>query len=130
MTGSDPDLRRDTGGPDDPDTLLARHNLAYWTGAAGDACSAVEAFAALVEDRHRVQGPDDPDTLTARYCLAYWHGEAGNSTLATTELAELLDHQQRVLDPHHPDIARSRQRLHHELHRSSPTARPRPGSIR
>jgi hypothetical protein len=40
-------------GPDHPDTLTIRHNLAYWRGAAGDPGAATTAFEQLLTDRLR-----------------------------------------------------------------------------
>ncbi len=60
--------------PEHPDTLIARHNLAAWTGEAGDAARARDQYAALVPIRERVLGPDHPDTLAARHNLAAWTG--------------------------------------------------------
>ncbi|MGK5559421.1 tetratricopeptide repeat protein, partial [Actinomadura kijaniata] len=59
-------------GPDHPDTLTTRHNLAYWRGEAGDAAGAVTAFEGLLADFLRVLGPDHPHTLTTRHNLAGW----------------------------------------------------------
>ena len=64
-------------GPDHPDTLTTRHNLAYWRGQAGDPTGAAAATAELLDDQLRVLGPDHPDTLTTRHNLAYWQGKAG-----------------------------------------------------
>ncbi|MGK5559284.1 tetratricopeptide repeat protein, partial [Actinomadura kijaniata] len=50
-------------GPNHPDTLTARNNLAYWQGEAGDAAGAATASEELLADRLRVLGPDHPDTL-------------------------------------------------------------------
>jgi hypothetical protein len=63
-------------GPDHPDMLTARHNLAYWRGEAGDAAGAAAALEQLLADRLRVLGPDHPHTLTTRHNLAYWRGRA------------------------------------------------------
>ncbi|MEW2266103.1 tetratricopeptide repeat protein, partial [Streptomyces sp. NPDC047868] len=63
---------------DHPDTLSARHQLAYYQGEAGDGAGAAAAFAELLRDRTRVLGPDHPDTLSARHQLAYYQGEAGD----------------------------------------------------
>ena len=63
-------------GPEHPDTLATRGNLAYWTGVAGDAAGARDQFAALVPIQERVLGPEHPDTLTIRRNLARWTGEA------------------------------------------------------
>jgi hypothetical protein len=63
-------------GPEHPDTLSARANLAHWTGEAGDPAAARDAYAALLPIRERVSGPEHPDTLTARANLAYWTRQA------------------------------------------------------
>ena len=67
-------MRERVLGPEHPDTLTARANLARWTGQAGDAAAARDQFAALLPVRERVLGPEHPDTLTARRDLAYWTG--------------------------------------------------------
>ncbi|MGX8910233.1 tetratricopeptide repeat protein [Streptomyces netropsis] len=88
-----------------PDTLAARHNLAYWRGEAGDAAGAAAAYTELLEHMLRVLGPDHPDTLVVRGSLARWRGEAGDATGAVTAYTELLEHKLRVLylePPRHP----------------------------
>jgi hypothetical protein len=102
---------RDRLGPDHPDTLTARNNLAYWRGRAGDEAGAAGAFAALLDDRMRAQGPDHPDTLTTRNNLARWLGEAGDEAGAAGAFAALLDDFQRVLGPDHPDTLTTRSNL-------------------
>jgi hypothetical protein len=47
-------------GPDHPDTLATRHNLAQWQGKAGDEAGAATAFEDLLADCLRVLGPDHP----------------------------------------------------------------------
>jgi hypothetical protein len=59
-------------GPEHPNTLATRHNLAYNTGRAGDAAGARDQLVALLPIFERVLGPEHPDTLTARANLAYW----------------------------------------------------------
>ena len=66
-------------GPDHPETLITRHNLARWRGAAGDPAGAVAAYEELLADYQRVLGPDHPNTLITRHNLVYWRGEAGDS---------------------------------------------------
>ena len=63
-------------GPEDPDTVTARANLAHWTGVAGDAAGARDQFAALVPVMERVLGPEHPDTLAARNNLVRWTRKA------------------------------------------------------
>ena len=64
-------------GPDHPDTLTTRSNIAAWTGSVGDAREALRLFAELLPDRERVLGRDHPDTLTTRNNIAHWTGEVG-----------------------------------------------------
>ncbi|TJZ96761.1 tetratricopeptide repeat protein [Actinacidiphila oryziradicis] len=105
-------------GPDHPDTLTARSQLARWRGIAGDAAGAATATAALLTDRLRVQGPDHPDTLATRHELAYWRGIAGDAAGAATAFAALLTDHVRVLGPDHPHTLTAR----HELARWRGTA--------
>ncbi|HEY6274737.1 MAG TPA: tetratricopeptide repeat protein, partial [Streptosporangiaceae bacterium] len=59
-------------GPEHPDTLATRSNLAAYTGEAGDAAGAREQYAALLPVIERVLGPEHPDTLATRDNLARW----------------------------------------------------------
>ena len=59
-------------GPDDPDTLTIRGNLARWLAEAGKPAQAASQYRDLLDDFLRVLGPDHPDTLTVRGNLAYW----------------------------------------------------------
>jgi hypothetical protein len=61
-------------GPEHPDTLAVRHDLAYWTGEAGDPAAARDLFAALLPIRERVLGPEHPDTLATRQNLVRLRG--------------------------------------------------------
>ena len=76
-------IRERVLGPEHPDTLATRDNLARWTGEAGDAAGARDQFAALLPVRERVQGPEHPDTLTTRANLAYWSGKTQKRRLLT-----------------------------------------------
>ncbi|MET7887803.1 tetratricopeptide repeat protein [Streptomyces avermitilis] len=98
-------------GPDHPDTLATRNNLAYWRGEAGDAAGAATATAELLDEYLRVLGPDHPDTLITRHSLARWRGEAGDAAGAATAYAELLDECLRVLGPDHSGTLATRNNL-------------------
>jgi hypothetical protein len=89
-------------GPDHPDTLTARSDLAQWTGEAGDRATARDLFAELLPVEERVLGPHHPNTLAARNNLAHWTGQAGDSATARDLTAELLPALERVLGPEHP----------------------------
>ncbi|MFV2019936.1 tetratricopeptide repeat protein [Micromonospora sp. LOL_023] len=104
------DVRRVLG-PDHPDTLTARSNLAHWRGEAGDPAGAATALEELLADALRVQGPDHPDTLTTRNNLAHWRGEAGDPAGAATALEELLTDRLRVQGPDHPHTLATRSNL-------------------
>ncbi|EWS99934.1 hypothetical protein N865_19730 [Intrasporangium oryzae NRRL B-24470] len=95
-------------GRDHPTTLVARDYLAWWTGSAGDAAGARDAFAELLADRERLLGPEHPDTLSTRAGLAAWTGWAGNAAGARDAFAELLADRQRVLGPDHEDTLSTR----------------------
>jgi hypothetical protein len=69
-------------GPEHPETLTARANLAYWTGEAGDPAAARDQYAALLPVLERVLGADHPYTLNDRANLARWTGQAGDSDTA------------------------------------------------
>jgi hypothetical protein len=58
-------------GPDHPDTLRTRSNIASWTGECGDAPEAVRLLTALLPDYERVLGPDHPETLTTRQWIEW-----------------------------------------------------------
>jgi len=55
-------------GPDHPDTLATRHNLAQWQGKAGDEAGAATAFEDLLAGCLRVLGPDHPSPDSATCC--------------------------------------------------------------
>ena len=92
-------------GPDHPDTLNTRSNIAYWTGQCGDAAGALRLSRELLPDRERVLGPDHPDTLMTRSNIAYWTGQCGDAAEALRLFQELLpDHGAgaRPGPPRHP----------------------------
>jgi Tetratricopeptide repeat len=57
-------------GPDHPDTLNSRNNLAHAYGAAGRAAEAIPLHQRTLADYERILGPDHPDTLNSRDNLA------------------------------------------------------------
>ncbi|WP_052434341.1 protein kinase domain-containing protein [Streptacidiphilus melanogenes] len=76
-------------GPQEPDTLALRHQLAHWTGESGRPEAAVELFALLLAERNRLQGPHHQDTELARHQLAHWHGRAGRPEEAVRRYEEM-----------------------------------------
>jgi Tetratricopeptide repeat/Caspase domain len=97
-----------TFGPDHPDTLTARYNVAHWTGQYGDSREALRLFQALLPDIERVLGSDHPDTLAARSKIASETGECGDARGALRLLQELLPDMERILGSDHPDTLATR----------------------
>ena len=95
------DLRTVRQGPDHPDTLATRHDLA----------GARDQYAALLPVVERVRGPEHPDTLATRHELARWTGAAGDPAGARDQLAALLPVRERVLGPDHPATLVTRRSL-------------------
>ena len=102
------EARVQVSGPEDPGTLTARGDLAYWTGQAGDAAGARDQYAALLPVRERVSGPEHPGTLADRTNLARWTGEAGHAASARDQLAALLPVRERVSGPEDPGTLTAR----------------------
>ena len=65
-------------GPDHPQTLTSRNNLAYAYRSTGDLDRAVPLYVRTVADRERVLGPDHPETLASRNNLAQAYRSAGD----------------------------------------------------
>ena len=105
--------QRSALGPDHPDTLYTRGNLARWRGQAGDPAGAAAATAELLGDYMRVLGPDNPYTLADRGNLVHWRGQAGDPAAAARGYEELLADQLRVLGPDHPRTLGNRGNLAH-----------------
>ena len=95
-------------GPDDPNMLTIRSNIATWTGESGGARDALKLFEALLPDRSRIPGCDHPDTLNTRSDITTWTGMCGDAQKALELLEALLPDVERVLGPDHVDTLRTR----------------------
>ena len=98
-------------GPEHPDTLTSRANLAGAYQAAGRLADALPLFEATLADRERVLGPDHPYTLASRNNLAYAYRAAGRLADALPLFEATLGDCERVLGPDHPDTLASRGNL-------------------
>ena len=67
----------DTLGPDHPDTLLSRNNLANAYHDAGRLDEAITLYEQTLKDCTRILGPHHPNTLTTRNNLAEAYRAAG-----------------------------------------------------
>ncbi|MFI9846752.1 tetratricopeptide repeat protein, partial [Nonomuraea sp. NPDC051941] len=98
-------------GPDHPDTLASRHNLAHAYEAAGDLGRAAPLLEATLADSERVLGPDHPHTLASRHNLAHAYEAAGDLGRAIPLYEATLADFERVLGPDHPHTLTSRSSL-------------------
>ena len=98
-------------GPDHPDTLTSRNNLAGAHESAGRLGQAIALYEQNLTDRLRILGPDHPDTLTSRNNLAYAHQAAGRLDQAIALYEQNLTDSLRILGPDHPDTLTSRNNL-------------------
>ena len=98
-------------GPDHPDTLASRTNLAGAYESAGRLTEAITLLEQVLPDSIRVLGEDHPDTLTSRNNLAGAYYAAGRLTEAITLYEQVLPDRIRVLGEDHPDTLTSRNNL-------------------
>jgi hypothetical protein len=95
-------------GPDHPDTLVIRGDLADLRGEAGDAAGAAAAYEELLADCLRVLGSDDRNTLATRGNLTRWRAEAGDAAGAVAAAEQLVADFVRALGPDHRDTLTAR----------------------
>ena len=98
-------------GPDHPDTLASRNNLAGAYYSAGRLGEAITLFEEVLADRVRVLGEDHPDTLISRNNLAAAYRAAGRLGEAIPLYEQVLADRVRVLGDDHPDTLTSRNNL-------------------
>ncbi|MFJ9782603.1 tetratricopeptide repeat protein [Amycolatopsis sp. NPDC101161] len=98
-------------GPDHPNTLTSRNNLAYAYRSAGDLGRAIPLYEVTLADRERVLGADHPHTLSARNNLAYAYQSAGDLGRAIPLYEATLADRERVLGADHPSTLLSRNNL-------------------
>lgn len=95
-------------GPDHPQIVFTRAQIAHWTGDTGDSTEALRLYQELLPDRQRILGPDHPDILATRANIAAWTGQRGNSAEALRLYQELLPDLEHVLGPDHPGVLATR----------------------
>lgn len=105
------DMLADALGPDHPDKLATRGNLANAHQDAGHLSTAIDIFEDVLADCTRLLGPDHPDTLTTRINLAGAHYAAGDLQTAINICEALLPDMSRVLGPNHPHTLITRSHL-------------------
>ncbi|MCR8945186.1 tetratricopeptide repeat protein [Streptomyces sp. OUCMDZ-4982] len=103
-------------GPNHPDTLTSRNNLALALNALGEHRRAVDLHQQVLTDRERTLGPNHPDTLTSRHNLASALHDLGEHRRAVDLHQQVLTDRERTLGPDHPDTLTSRHNLASALH--------------
>ncbi len=101
----------DIHGPDHPDTLSARNNLAVSYGDAGRVQDALNLRERVLADRERILGDDHPNTLTARHNLAISYSDAGRVQDALDLRERVLADRERILGNDHPNTLTARNNL-------------------
>jgi hypothetical protein len=86
---------------DDPDALIARHNLAEAYRAAGRTSEAVRLHEQTLQQREAKLGPDHPQTLTSRNNLAAAYQSAGRTSDAIRLYDKNLKQCEAKLGPDH-----------------------------
>jgi serine/threonine protein kinase len=94
-------------GPDHPDTISSRNNLANAYAADGRAAEAIALHQTTLKWMESKFSPDFPETFTVRNNLADAYRIAGR----TTESIALLDAMLTKLGPDHPDTLTIRNNL-------------------
>ena len=101
----------DTLGPDHPDTLTSRNNLAGAYQEAGRLDEAIALYEQNLKDSIRIRGPHHPDTLASRHNLASAYRDAGRLNDAIYLHQQNLESLTCILGPHHPQTLASRNNL-------------------
>ncbi|MFD8005631.1 FxSxx-COOH system tetratricopeptide repeat protein [Streptomyces mirabilis] len=95
-------------GPDHPDILAHRSNIAWKQGEAGDAIGAAATLEEVLSDQERALGSHHPKTFHTRFSIAHWRRSAGDVTGAAGIHERLLADQERFLGLGHPKTLASR----------------------
>ena len=98
-------------GPDHPDTLTSRNDLAiaYWDVGRTD--EAITLHEQTLTDQEQTLGPDHPETLRSRNNLAYYYYAADRTGEAIALHEQTLADCERILGPGHLETLRSRNNL-------------------
>jgi serine/threonine protein kinase len=105
------ELRESKLGPDDPDSLASRNNLAVAYHSAGRIADAIRLHGQNLKQYEAKLGPDHPETLRCRNNLAAAYYDAGRTAEAIPLHERTLKQKEAKLGPDHPDTLQSRNNL-------------------
>ena len=98
-------------GPDHPNTLTSRHNLALAYQSAGHVDEAIALNEATLKQFESKLGPDHPETLRIRNNLTLAYYSAGRVAEALPLFESTLRLRESKLGPDHPETLQSRNNL-------------------
>jgi serine/threonine protein kinase len=109
-------------GPEHPDTLQSRHNLAVAYHSAGRTAEAIPLLEATLGLMEAKLGSDHPNTLASRNNLAAAYLTAGRTAEAIKLHEATLKQRALTLGPNHPETLQSRDNLASAYHAAGRTA--------
>ena len=98
-------------GPDHPDTLTSKNNLAVAYKKFGGLPKAIELLKETLADSERILGSDHPNTFSSKNNLAVAYKESGDLPKAIELLKENLADRERILGSDHPKTLSSKNNL-------------------
>jgi len=98
-------------GPEHPDTLRTRNDLAVTLDDEGKYAEAEVEYRAVIELEKKLLGPDHPTTLTTRDNLGGALYHQGKYAEAEAEFRAVLKLEEKVLGPEHTDTLYTRNNL-------------------
>ncbi len=98
-------------GPENPDTLVTRNNLAEALEIQGKYAEAAAEFRAVIKLSEKVFGPEHHNTLEACFYLALCLHAEGSEGEALALAQRASDGARKVLGPEHPDTKKYEQLL-------------------
>src|SRR3989442_154683 len=97
------EIRSRVLGPEHPDTLWSRNNLAKALGGQGKYAEAEAEFRAVLKLLDKVLGPEHPDTLQSCYDFAFGLRRQNRLEEANEFAQRAAGSARKVLGPDHPD---------------------------
>jgi tetratricopeptide (TPR) repeat protein len=94
-------------GPNHPDTLVCKNNLAVEHVKAGNPKEAIRIWQDILPIQQSDPGPDHLDTLTTAANLGWAYFRGGDAGKASALLEQVWDKRQVLLGPDHPDTLTS-----------------------
>jgi tetratricopeptide (TPR) repeat protein len=104
-------IRTRVHGPNHPNTLAARSNLALVFQAQGRLAEAERMLRDVVNDNRALHGDDHPHTLAGLHRVAVVLGARGDVAQARSMFEHVLAGRQRLLGVDHPDTLSTRTAL-------------------